>query len=99
MEASGWHNGHGAYGIRVGKKNRDAFFRPSPLPISIEIDGRVHRFFLSPSFWRDCPEIRDRKSPVLQEWLNENFGLPWNPYNPPKVILDDLGNRTYRLRI
>jgi len=97
MQASAWNDGKNTYGIRVGKSNRDRFFNPDWKVIEVEIDGHFHSFELTPSFWRKCPEFRDRGEPVIREWLQRNRSLKWPLRQPPKLEFISLGNGKFRL--
>ena len=76
MEARAWFGGRkrggrdprkGAFGIRVGKANRQQYFDPCWTTIEVEMDGRVEVFQLTSGFWRSCPEFRDSGSLRIQE--------------------------------
>jgi hypothetical protein len=94
MTVKAWSNGGGAYGISVGKSNRDAFFNPSWRRIEVEMDGTLHTFELTPGFWNNCPEFRGS---VIKEWLRRNHQLSWSKGNPPQFNLEVIGERRFRL--
>jgi hypothetical protein len=98
MEARAWRGGNDkTYGIRVGVSNRDRFFDRSWTEIEVEIDSKTHRFNLTPGFWRDCPEFRDRGTPILREWLRTHRTLDWEKGHPPSVSLIPAGANRFRL--
>src|SRR5438128_1051802 len=97
MQASAWNDGANTYGIRVGMSNRDRYFDPTWKVIEVEIDGRSHQFALTPGFWNQCPEFRDRGSTVIREWLRLHHTLDWPSGNPPQFELVSLGSNRFRL--
>ena len=100
MEATVWKGGsssHPQYGIRVGYPNRRAYFKQDWTSIEVEMDGRSYYFNLTPGFWNQCPEFRDRGTPVIREWLRKHRILNWASGNPPKFELTPLGNGRFRL--
>jgi hypothetical protein len=97
MRASAWNDGKTTYGISVGKPNRKKYFNPDWKVIKVEIEGHFHTFDLTPGFWKDCPEFRDRGKPVIREWLQRHRSLKWPRGQPPKVELVPLGNGEFRL--
>jgi hypothetical protein len=99
MIAKAWCNGNNHYGIRVGKPNRCQYFQKEWKFIEVEIDGRVHNFRLTDSFWRKCPEFRDRGSPVIREWLIQNNLHIWDKGKPPKVNLIPMDECKFRLEL
>jgi hypothetical protein len=52
---------------------------------------------LTPAFWRNCPEFRDRGRPVIREWLQRHHSLRWPRGQPPQVELLPPGNGKFRL--
>ena len=97
MEVSGWSNGRGTYGIRVGFPNRAAFFDKSWSEIEVEIDGQFHRFQLRDSFWNRCPEFRDSGGTVIRDWIQRHRALDWTNGQPPRCELVPLGGNRFRL--
>jgi len=97
MQARAWSDGKNTYGIRVGKPNRDKYFDPDWKVIEVDIDGHFYQFNLTPAFWRNCPEFRDRGRPVIREWLQRHRSLRWPRGQPPQVELLPLGNGKFRL--
>ncbi len=97
MKASGWSNGQGTYGIRVGAANRRTFFDGDWNAVEVEIDDSVFTFGLTQGFWDDCPEIRDRGTPVIRNWLRRHHTLEWPKGYPPALELIPLGGNRFRL--
>jgi hypothetical protein len=94
MNVSAWSDGTTTYGIRIGKRNRAAYFQSSWSEIELELDGRFHRIPLSAGFWNKCPEFR---SPLIREWLTRHGLLDWPEKAPPKFELVPLGKNRFRL--
>lgn len=100
MECSAWKNGNissPTYGIRVGISNRDLYFNVNWNIIEVEIDGINYKFELTPGFWKDCPEFRDKGSIVIQEWLKKNHTLSWPYRQPPHMHLIPVNGNQFRL--
>lgn len=99
MRVSAWKGGRSdMYGIRVGAPNRDRYFHRGWSEIEVEIDGRVHRFKITPGFWNKCPEFRDRGTPTIRNWLVANGLVPWKKGSPPKFTLEPVAGKRFRLR-
>jgi len=92
MKVSAWKGG--TYGIRVGKENAHKHFSKNNRTIEVEIDGEIHNFYLSDTFWTTCPEFR---SAFIGSWLLENRLAPWPHGRPPQLDLMPLGNNRFRL--
>lgn len=67
-------------GIYIGFTNRDRHFSQEFEEIEIEIDGKLCKVNLPPSFWVSCPEIRvardEKGKNVLLEWIRKNNLMP-----------------------
>jgi hypothetical protein len=92
MDAKGWRGE--TYGVRVGKKNRDQFFKPSWTKVEVEMDGQTHMLNLAKGFWSNCPEVRGKK---IKEWLFRHQLAPWPEGKPPDLSLTPLGGNRFRL--
>ena len=94
MEVSTWSNGGEGRGLRIGKRNRDAYFNEAWSEIIVEIEGNACKFKLTPSFWKNCPEIRGKE---LKPWLETNGMSNWPKGHPHKVKLIPLRGNCFRL--
>lgn len=94
MQVSGWSNGAGTCGLRIGLQNRDQFFDSSWTSIEILIDKELVEVPVSAGFWNQCPEVRH---PRLREWLREHRTLEWPRGRPPKAELRPVADRRFRL--
>lgn len=97
MDVSAWSNGAKTFGIRVGARNRTRYFDQSWSEIEVEIDGELHSFDLTAGFWNDCPEFRDRGTPVIREWLERSNLMDWPRGQPPRFRLQQLSGNRFRL--
>lgn len=97
MEVSAWSSGSSTFGIRVGIPNRNQHFHRSWTEIEVEIDGKPHRFALTPGFWNKCPEFRDAGGTVIRDWLLRHNALEWTAGEPPRFQLLPLGAGRFRL--
>jgi hypothetical protein len=99
MFVKAWHNGKGTYGIRVGAKNRDKFFKSHWREIVVEVEGAAYSIRLTDGFWRDCPEFRDSRDKWIEHWFRRRIALPWPPYHPPTFQLVSIGEQAFFLSI
>ena len=97
MLATAWNDGRTTYGVRVRRADRDRYFREVWTEIQVELDGHVHRFRLTPSFWRRCSEFRDSGSPLIRRWLARHHSTEWESGSPPRFVLTPLGENRFRL--
>jgi len=100
MKVSGYYSnpnnqtGSG-YGFRISKKDRYRFFKEAWTSVILELDtGEVFEVRVTPSFWRQCPELRDSR---IGKWML-NLGLaPWPSGKPPRLTLEPRENRRFYL--
>jgi hypothetical protein len=62
--------GRSVTGLRVGTSNVRRYFRHGVAAIDLELDDLRIRCDLQASFWRDRPEIADRR---LCDWLQNKY--------------------------
>lgn len=109
IELTGWNNGgwiagKGQFGLKVSKKDRELFPSNEKLiTVILELSnprGETQiEICLSPSFWRDCPELRHEK---IREWMIERgdaqpSGRPWPKGYPPKYEARLAGNHLRKI--
>ena len=101
MIVSGWNNGQGnnvsggGYGIKMSPKDRDNHFHKTWTSVAVELDtGEVVDARLSPSFWRNCPELRRKE---IGKWMLDQGLAPWPKGKPPRLSLEPIGIRRFRL--
>jgi hypothetical protein len=97
MEVRAWSNGSGTFSVSVGSPNRKRFFDKRWTGIVVEIDGEDHPFALTGGFWRNCPEFRDRGTPVIKQWLRKYRSTEWTRGKPPAMELVPLEGNRFRL--
>jgi hypothetical protein len=103
MIATGWNNGSpnnstgSGYGIHLSHEDRDKYFRQEwPIAI-IEPEGASPvEVNLAPSFWRRCTELH---SAAIGKWLLDRGLAPWPRRSPPKMRLEPVGDRRFRLSL
>jgi len=83
------------YGIRINREDRQLHFRKQWEYVVIEIDSSTFEVRLSDSFWSDCIELRSKK---IGKWLLDQGLAPWPKGKPPRLSLEPLRKRTFRLR-
>ena len=87
---TGWKGG--TFGFRVSKQDQELFCELSKVrlelpnpdggPCQIEIK-------LSQSFWKKCPEFKNKK---IGEWMSWRGDYPWPKGHPPKYKAEMAGN-------
>ena len=101
MIVRAWNNGEwkddgNGYGIRISKDDRDKYFQRDWGSVRIILDDRVVEVSISESFWKRCPELRSKE---IGLWLIKNGLGKWPKYKPPKLKLEPMGERTFRLSL
>ena len=77
------------------REDRDMYFQNTWSSVIIELDnGDLLDVRLSASFWRGCIELRNAK---IGKWMLEQGLAPWPKGDPPKLKLEPIGNRRFRL--
>jgi hypothetical protein len=100
---TGWNNGSpnnttgSGYGVRLRREDRNKHFRPDWSSVNVELEGvGATTVNLTPSFWRRCTELR---SPAIGKWLLNHGLAPWPKGNPPKMRLEQVDDRRFRLSL
>lgn len=94
---TGWRGG--TWGLRVQREhfetNRGRLQRE---PLILELPGvdAPLRVCLSPSFWRNCPEVR---SAAIGRWMRSRGDAPWESGRPPKYRASLIVGREIILRV
>ena len=101
MIVSAWNNGSwkktgAGYGIRISKEDRDQYFDPEWKSVIIVLDNREVEVSISKSFWNKCPELRKKE---IGEWLIKNGLAKWPENYPPKLRLEQIGDRKFKLSL
>lgn len=85
---AGWRGGRRGWGVRVLKEGRDIFQQQQRRLDQEDIvvvlrgaHGQQLRKRLQPSFWKDCPEVRDAE---IGKWMRSRGDAPWPSRKPPK---------------
>ncbi len=96
MIVSGWHDGHGSYGLRVLEADVSLNFRPEWETVTLYLpDERDPTSVpLSASFWESSPEIRSSR---IKAFFVRNQLAPWEKNHPPYLELIPLGEGVFRL--
>lgn len=97
MIVKAWHNGSGVYGITIGVPNRNKYFNSTWTEVKVELNGILHTFALTPGFWNDCPEFRDKGKPHIKKWLQEHKTLDWPKNQKPEMELIQIEASRFRL--
>ena len=86
LVVSGWRGGD-TWGLRVPSEHRRCFekhqirLRSHDLVVYLPGVRQPIRIRLSPSFWRECPEVR---SVEIGRWMCCRGEAPWRKQRPPK---------------
>jgi len=98
---SGTHAKSGAgYGFKVPIQDRDRYFEKKWQTVVLELpaSGRyteVEVNIAKASFWTaTCHELISRE---IGRWLRANGLAPWPIRRPPKVVVEFLGERRFRV--
>jgi hypothetical protein len=103
MIVTGWNDGSpnnttgSGYGVRLRREDRDKHFHLDWSSVSVELEGtRAITVSLTPSFWRRCTELRNL---AIGKWLLDHGLAPWPKGKPPKMRLEQVGDRRFRLSL
>lgn len=97
---TGWSNGSATetgagYGIRIARGDRDRFFQRDWPSVTIRFEGGGEaEVRVSASFWAECIELRSAR---IGRWMIGRGLAPWPTGNPPKMRLEPMGERGFRL--
>jgi hypothetical protein len=98
MIATVWTNGNTELGVKISAQDRDQFFKKEWSYVILELEGLSYPVDVNvgkPSFWHWQYAVLTNRD--LGDWLTA-YGLShWPPRKPPKLILESLGNRRFRL--
>lgn len=100
VKVTGWNNGQynqtgAGYGLRLNAADRDAIFDRSWLNVALDLpNGTPAQITLSPSFWRDCPELRSAK---IGKWLIEAGHRRWRQSSPPIFTLVQVSGNNFKV--
>ncbi len=98
MIATVWTNGNTELGLKISAKDRDQFFKKEWSYVILELEGVPYPVDVEvskPSFWRwPYAQLVNRD---LGDWLTANGLSHWPPRKPPKLTLEPMGNRRFRL--
>ena len=98
-----WNNGSpkisgAGYGIKLNLRDRDRYFRkPNAF---LRLEGQVGDIPVNtdrPSFWNGT--CRELISKDIGLWLRSNGKAPWMKGHPPKLQLEPIGERTFKVTI
>jgi hypothetical protein len=101
MTVTAWNNGKYAssgvgYGLRLDPSDRNKAFRQAWSNVSLDLPNGVNgvQVTLSPSFWRDCPELR---SAVIGRWLIASGYGRWPRGSPPAFTLSQIRDNRFKV--
>ena len=98
-----WNNGShkmsgAGYGIKLNPRDRDRYFRKPKAFLRLEGQaGDISVNTDKPSFWNyTCRELISKD---IGLWLISNNKAPWVKGHPPKLQLEPVGDRTFKVTI
>ena len=101
MKVIAWNNGDysptgAGYGLRLDPSDRDRIFDRSWKEVKLDVPtgAKSVAIKLAPSFWRDCPEVRNRE---IGKWLIASGHARWPRGSPPAFELVRLKENHFRL--
>jgi len=100
-----WNNGShlpsgAGYGLKVPIVDRDAHFNREWTSVTLELPGpaatsEVELNIAKPSFWNEtCHELISQD---IGRWLRSSGLAPWPPGQPPKINVEVVGERRFRV--
>jgi len=92
MKVTAWRGA--SFGIRFGPNSRAQIERDWG-SIRVKIDGIVHLFKLTSTFWTTCPEIR---GDAIGQFLLSRGLAPWHKGQPPVLEFSPLGDDLFELK-
>jgi len=100
-----WKNGSERsakdYGLRVPIRDRDRLFDRRWQTVILELPAdrgftEVEVNVSKASFWSaKCHELISEE---IGHWLRANGLVPWRTHRPPKLIIEQAGTRTFRVK-
>ncbi|HEV2467989.1 MAG TPA: hypothetical protein VGS78_02245 [Candidatus Sulfotelmatobacter sp.] len=96
MIVIGWNNGGAGYGLRVRAADRDHYFRREWQSVEIELPNGVRaNANIDKEFWgHKCRELISKE---VGQWLRSEGLAPWGYRQPPKLVLEPSGTRSFVL--
>jgi hypothetical protein len=97
---NGKHHSSGAgYGIKVPIADRNTHFKRDWSTVTLELPDDASRMIeinvSKSSFWSDtCHELISQE---IGRWLLEKRIAPWPPGQPPKLRIESLADRRFRV--
>jgi hypothetical protein len=98
MIATVWTNGNTELGVKISAKDRDQFFKKEWSYVILELEGLPYPVDVNvgkPSFWHWPYAVLAQQE--LGDWLTGNGLSHWPPRKPPKLTLEPIGPRRFRL--
>ena len=98
MIATVWTNGNTELGVKISAKDRDQFFKKEWSYVILELEGLPYPVDVNvrkQSFWRWPYAVLTHLE--LGDWLTGNGLSHWPPRKPPKLTLEPIGPRRFRL--
>ena len=95
-----WSNGSGSFGLKIGVGDRDKFFKREWKTVFLQFAGAQTEIEVNidkPSFW--SPTCRELIHHEIGRWFEMNGFVPWSRHKPPKLILEPISARHFRLQI
>lgn len=100
MIVTAWSNGSGSFGLKVNAQDRDKWFKREWKKVLVQLDGVPQGIIVNidkPSFW--TPTCRELIHHEIGEWLQSNHLAPWASGHPPKLPLEQVASRRFRLYV
>jgi len=105
MIATAWNNGQhhvsgAGYGLKLSPEDRDAYFSKHWKSILLELryedrGASVEVKVAKTSFWGErCRELINKE---IGRWLIAHQLAPWPKRKPPKIEIEHLGGRHFRV--
>jgi len=86
------------YGLRLSVKDRDKYFKKDWKEILLRLEGEEGEVLVNvskPSFWNSsCRELISKDIGI---WLIKNGKVPWPKGCPPKMRIEHIGGKRFKI--
>jgi hypothetical protein len=103
FQVTAWNNGKhhtsgAGYGLKISLVDRDLYFDPSWKSVYLHLEGNSQPVEINvdkKSFWG--PTCRELINKEIGVWLRANNLAPWPKSKPPKLPMEVVDNREFKV--
>lgn len=100
FEAVAWTNGGASFGLKISQQDRDKHLLREWGHIYLTMPGSEEKVEVNidkPSMWDgSCRELINSK---IGAWLKRERMAPWPKGHPPRVTIEPIGDRVFRITL